>query len=247
MDRITLSDRDAIGITINDKPITPYKMDVEKHGTHDQKTHGRKGGGGGANFTDLRDFESQEPRLTDSELQEITTSQKPEYGQQAVYDYVNTNGMFFNRALRADEEGTMESYGQKILELDETMVRTPNITTGITVYRGIQSGDGDMPPEFADLQVGDVFSDAGYVSTSLDPLTAASFGLSTQRLPENQGTVFRIDVPANSEGIFPNSWLGVDGNDAAQEWEFLLPRGSSFKVISREGKVWNLEVVDGQK
>jgi hypothetical protein len=222
------------------------KPDVKKHGSHNQKTHGGKGGGG-ANFTDLNDFVAKEPTLTDTELAEITTSQNPEYGQQAVYDYVNTNGMFLNRALRADEEGTMNTYGTKIRELDETMARTPNITQGITVYRGIDSAEGNMPPEFEDLEVGDVFSDVGFVSTSLDPSTAASFGGSNQRLTENQGTVFRIDVPANSEGIFPNSWLGLgkDGNGAALEWEFLLPRGSSFKVISREGKVWNLEVVNG--
>lgn len=220
---------------------------VNKHGTHNQKTHaGRRGGGGGADFADLRDFESQEPQLTNDELKEITTSQNPEYGQQAVYDYVNTNGMFLNRALRSDEEGAMRDYGSKISELDETMARTPNITESITVYRGVGGGD-NMPPEFEDLQVGDVFSDAGFVSTSLDPSTAASFGGSGQRSPENQGTVFRINVPANSEGIFPNSWLGLgkDGNSAAAEWEFLLPRGSAFKVLSVEGKVWNLEVTNG--
>ena len=218
---------------------------VNKHGSHNQKTHGGKGGGG-ANFANLNDFLLNEPTPTDAELAEITTSQKPEYGQQAVYDYVNTNGMFFNRALRADEEGTMNTYGAKIRELDETMSRTPNITKGITVYRGIQSSEDDMPPEFSDLEVGDVFSDAGFVSTSLDPATAATFGLAGNPIA-NQGTVFRIDVPANSEGIFPNSWLGLgkDGNGAALEWEFLLPRGSSFKVNSKEGKVWNLEVVNG--
>lgn len=220
---------------------------VTKHGTHNQKTHGRKGGGG-ANFTNLNDFLVEEPTPTDAELVEITTSQSPEYGQKAVYDYVNTDGMQLNRSLRADEEGTMQRNGAKVLELDETMARTPNITRPITVYRGIQSGEGDMPPEFEDLEVGDVFTDAGFVSTTLDPVTAADFGLAGNPVAD-QGTVFRISVPANSEGIFPNSWLGLseDGNSAAGEWEFLLPRGSSFRVISREGKVWNLEVVDGQK
>jgi hypothetical protein len=231
---------DGQGITIIKKG---NKSGVQKHGSHNQKTHGGKGGGG-ANYTNLNDFLLNEPTPSDAELKEITTSQKPEYGQQAVYDYVNTNGMFFNRALRADEEGTMNTYGAKIRELDETMSRTPNITKGITVYRGIQSGEDDMPPEFEDLQVGDVFSDAGFVSTSLDPATAATFGLAGNPIA-NQGTVFRIDVPANSEGIFPNSWLGVSDNSASGEWEFLLPRGSSFKVNSKEGKVWNLEVVNG--
>jgi hypothetical protein len=234
---------------------------ILKHGSHNQKTHGGKGGGGsgGESFNTLdafetfvRDPENKYPSY--EELLELSASQKPEYGQSAVYGYVNDSSQV-NRALRIDPEDAEQIYGNVISELDETMVRTPNITNAITVYRGVRGGD-DMPPEFEELEVGDVFSDSAFVSTSLSPTSALGFAgvYSTQGstgAPSTQGIVFEISVPANSEGIFPNSWLGTGGmgssNNFASELEFLLPRDSQFKVLSTEGVVWKLEVTGGQK
>jgi hypothetical protein len=225
--------------------------DVQKHGSHNQKTHGRKGGGSGSEtFNTLEAFDTF-VRGTDNyeELEKLTTSQKPEYGHSAVNDYVN-NSAGLNSALRADEDFAEERYGDLISELDETMVRAPNITSPITVYRGIRGGD-DMPPELEELEVGDVFFDSAFVSTSLSPTSALGFA-GIYNADSTHGIVLEIAVPANSEGIFPNSWLGTGGsslssNNFASELEFLLPRNSGFKVISNEGKVWKVEVVDGQR
>ena len=228
---------------------------VNKHGSHNQKTHGGKGGGSGSETfntlgafeTFARDPENKYPSY--EELTELSASQKPEYGHSAVNDYVN-NSAGLNSALRADEDFAEERYGNLISELDETMVRAPNITSPITVYRGIKGGD-DMPPELEELEVGHVFFDSAFVSTSLSPTSALGFA-GIYNAEETHGIVLEIAVPANSEGIFPNSWLGTGGmgpssNNFASELEFLLPRNSGFKVISNEGKVWKVEVVDGQR
>jgi hypothetical protein len=225
-----------------------HEPDVKKHGSHNQKTHGGKGGGsGGQSFDTLgafeasvRDPENKYPSY--EELLAITASQKPEYGQSAVYGYVNDSSQV-NRALRIDPDEAEQIYGNVISELDETMVRTPNITSAITVYRGVRGGD-DLPPEFEELEAGDVFSDSAFVSTSLSPTSALGFA-GVYNAPNTQGLVFEISVPANSEGIFPNSWLGTDRNNFASELEFLLPRDSQFKVISTEGVVWKLEIING--
>ena len=225
--------------------------DVQKHGSHNQKTHGNKGGGSGSEtFNTLEAFDTFVRGTENSEeLEKLTTSQKPEYGHSAVNDYVN-NSAGLNSALRADEDFAEERYGNLISELDETMVRAPNITSPITVYRGIRGGD-DFPPELEGLEVGDVFFDSAFVSTSLSPTSALGFA-GIYNADSTHGIVLEIAVPANSEGIFPNSWLGTGGmgpssNNFASELEFLLPRNSGFKVISNEGKVWKVEVVDGQR
>lgn len=168
----------------------------------------------------------------------MTTSQNPEYGQSAVFEYVN-NSNSLNMALRADADFANEQFGPLIRDLDETMSRTPNITESITVYRGLAGGD-NLPEGFDGLQAGDVFSDSAFVSTSLSPNSAIDFAIRG-----DSGIVFEIKVPANSEGIFPNSWLGIDDNDFFDEFEFLLPRDSQFKVISAEGKVWRMELTNG--
>jgi len=221
---------------------------ILKHGTHDQKTHaGRRGGSGSQTFSTLDAFETSVRNPENNypsyeEMLELSTSQKPEYGQSAVFGYVN-DSRGVNNTLRENPASAERAYGNLISEMDETMVRTPNITQSITVYRGVRGGD-ELPESFQDLEEGDVFSDSAFVSTSLSPTSALGFA-GIYNAPETQGVVFEIKVPANSEGIFPNSWLGTDGNNFASELEFLLPRDTQFKVISTEGKVWKLEIENG--
>jgi len=223
--------------------------DVKKHGTHNQKTHGGKGGGGSGNSGEpsnplaifqgvLADLEKKP--LTTEEMIELSTSQSPEYGFDAVSTYVN-DPQGVNVKLRADQEMAEMEFrsGNLIKGLDETMVRTPNITRSITVYRGL---DADSVEGFDTLEPGDIFSDAGFVSTSLDSGIAIKFA---DRFMQTDGVVLEINVPRNSEGIFPNSWLSETSNTFFNEFEFLLPRDSQFKVISTEGRVWKLEVTNG--
>lgn len=224
---------------------------VEKHqaGKHDQKTHAG-GRGGGRTFDTLGDFretfrDDGSGTLTLEEIYELSASQKPEYGQGAVFEYIN-NPKELNTALRANPALAEQTYGSLISELDETMARTSNITQSITVYRGVSAERG-LPEVFQNLEEGDLFSDSAFISTSLDPRTAIGFAGGFDAALADQGIVFEINVPVNSEGIFPNSWLGADleDNSFASELEFLLPRNSQFKVLSTKGKVWKLEVSNG--
>ena len=229
---------------------------ISKHapGKHDQKTHaGGRGGTGSQTFSSLNVFyetlnDLENKPLSDEEMLELSTSQKPEYGQGAVFEYVN-NSTGVNNALRDNPESAEQIYGNLISELDETMVRTPNITRSITVYRGVRGGDNEfddnLPEVFRNIETGDVFSDSAFVSTSLSPTQGLDFaGILNE--PDTHGIMLEIKVPRNSEGIFPNSWLGTEDNRFADELEFLLPRNSQFKVLSKEGKVWKLEVTNEQ-
>jgi hypothetical protein len=64
-------------------------------------------------------------------------------------------------------------------------------------------------------------------------------------MPYYDGLVFRMKLPAGTKGIFPagyqtptNGWT-----PNMTEAEFLLPRGSKFKVVAKRGKVWDVELV----
>ena len=145
---------------------------VTKHGTHNQKTHGGKGGGSEPTFASIGDFyeHMQKPEnraRTYEEDQALTTSQKPEYGHSAVTAYVN-NSSDLNTALRENPEFAERKFGSVIADLDETMVRVPNITESITVYRGVRGGD-DFPEALKGLEAGDSFFDSAFTSTTLNP------------------------------------------------------------------------------
>ena len=228
-----------------------HEPDVKKHGSHNQKTHGRGGGGAKSGpFETLQAFMASEypdgyatrGELFDQRMEQ-SMSQRPEYGQEFVNEYVNQpRGV--NSKLRADREMAEMEFqsGNLIKGLDETMKRTPNIKEPIVVYRGIDLG-GSGDPIFDDLEVGDVFQDDGFASTSLDPFVAANAAGLSYQFPSDDGIVFRISVPAQSEGIYPNSFIGNLG-EFANEVEFLLPRESKFRVNSKEGVVWDVEVVN---
>jgi hypothetical protein len=96
---------------------------------------------------------------------------------------------------------------------------------------------------FNDIKVGDVIEDKGFVSTSLRPSLAADFAYYNQSV-QSQGFVFKMDLPQGTKGLFPSSVLGLDGGMTRTEAEFLLPRGSKFEILSKEGKVWELGLVN---
>jgi hypothetical protein len=53
-----------------------------------------------------------------------------------------------------------------------------------------------------------------------------------------------MDLPVGTKGVFPSSVLGLEGGVTRTEAEFLLPRGSKFEILSKEGKVWELGLVN---
>jgi hypothetical protein len=80
---------------------------------------------------------------------------------------------------------------------------------------------------FKDMNIGDVFTDHGYISTTVNE--RASFG----------GIKIRIEAPAGTKGQAVDTISRHRG-----EREFLLPRGTKFKILERKqvGGVLNYTV-----
>jgi len=231
---------------------------VAKHapGKHNQQSHAGGKTGGGKVYDDLKDFirdqASEHPtnsQAYDEKIDEITLSQTGPNGEllatenrAAVLAYQGNIGHKINEALR-DPQISEAGYQKYIDGLDKTIELAPPLSQKITVYRGVQSNVGRDNEFWRRMEVGDVIEDKGFVSTTLRPSLAADFAYKNDPIA-SQGFVFKMDLPVGTKGVFPSSVLGLEGGVTRTEAEFLLPRGSKFEILSKEGKVWELGLVN---
>lgn len=219
-------------------------LTIQKHapGSHDQKTHGG-GGSGSKTYSNLGDWQEDVEPKTDEEEEllkyrwnTIVQSQKGTAGKEVIQKYT-ASGAESNKYLRANIP--MKSVDNDAKQLDSVIDLAPR-TGGFTVYRGVKTIEGSGAENvFEQLNEGDVFQDRGFVSTTLDPMVAL-------QMSGQSGLMFKITVPPKSAGVFPNSFLGSDKttNMFAHEVEFLMPRMTKLEVLSREGRVWEMKVVN---
>ena len=222
---------------------------VTKHGTHDQKTHGNWASG---NYESLADWLTDEEKVfaSDAEREEyfkgILFSQRekgftelahPEFSG-AISNYEGSLGKDMNEALR-DPQISDDGYKPIIDALDKAMEIAPPLSEEVVAYRGVKGNGLDF---FDRLKVGDTWEDKGFTSTTIDPAIARRFGGSQ---PYYDGIIFRIKLPAGTKGIFPSGYhepmYGWEPDTS--EAEFLMPRGSKFKVMAQRGKIWDVELV----
>lgn len=178
---------------------------------HNQQNHaGGNGGSGGVSyreFTSARDMASFGDSFTPSNLPSGETDSLAFYKSEGYGD--------INALLRSGEYGDYES---QIKDIDSAISKSV-IPEDVQVFRGISL---DM---FGDdgIGEGDEFSDNGFVSTSMSFQVASNF--------TNDDAYMVINVPKGSNGIYTDSQnLGFDAG--REEFELLLPRGSSFVVDS---------------
>ena len=222
----------------------PQVEDVLKHGTHDQKTHGSWAtetevvtdliAWGNAEMAKLGSDSDKELYFMDRILSQRV---KDSPFEPAVYSYQSMLGYTMNEALR-DPLISIKAVETTIAGLDGAIEYAPTLNTPITVYRGVKGNALDF---FEELKVGDVYSDKGFSSTSLDPKIGARFANAESGY--YQGIVFRMKLPAGTKGVFTASVTGIY-SQFSREAEFLLPRDSRFRILSNQGKVWDVEVID---
>jgi len=230
-------------ILVNDEDwliVTP----VLKHQEHDQSTHGNWATGSEI-ATDLIAWSDAEVAKlgsdTDKELyfmdRILSQRVKDSPFTHAVNTYQSLLGYTMNEALR-DPLISTDGVATIIAGLDGAIEYAPPLDTPITVYRGIKGNALDF---FEPLKVGDVYTDKGFSSTSLDPKIGAKFANSESGY--YQGIVFRMKLPVGTKGVFPSSVTGIE-SQFSREAEYLLPRDSKFRVLTNQGKVWDVEVVN---
>lgn len=144
-----------------------------------------------------------------------------------------------NNTLR---DGTLNPQSSGVTDIDITvddldrLIGQSNKTSAtVEVFRGIKGTNS-----LSDLKVGQGFTDKAYTSTTLDPRLALT-SFSSPR----SGKILRITVPKGTKGIYVPDWFGAKDERAQtkKEQEFILPRGSSFRVTNIKGNVISLEMV----
>jgi hypothetical protein len=228
--------------------------DVTKHGSHDQKTHGSWASGNYENFEDwfkdeIKVFSSYgerllylEETLSSQRLKGFTEMAYPGFSG-AISTYESSRGDDINEALR-DPQISEDGYKSTIDLLDKAMDIAPPLSEELIAYRGVKGGEGLN--FFTSKKVGDVYEDKGYTSTSIAPDVAQQFAQKFGYAdPKNDGLIFRMRIPAGSKGIFPSGYHEpmYGWKPDSTEAEFLLPRGSKFKIVAQRGKVWDIELV----
>lgn len=197
---------------------------VEKHGTHDQKTHGSWANGIGYKATDKHpkyDFNSEDgPNI--------------EYYTNEGYDEINR----FLRTGKSDPMGEEPDELREYIRSLDKAIKETSAPRDMVVFRGT-SGVG----KFESLKEGDVFTDKAFVSTTTDLDTVWEF-MSTatdsrfDSRPFEKGYVLEIGVPKGNQIFSVNNYFDKVGSkygpadDIRSENEHILPRGSKFKVDS---------------
>ena len=222
---------------------------MEKHGSHDQKTHGNWASG---NYDNLAEWFKDEAKVFESEtdkevyfmtmllsqrLKGFTEMAHPEFSM-AISAYEGRTAYDMNEALR-DDQISDDGYKPIFESLDKAIEIAPPLSEELVAYRGVKGNGLDF---FESLKVGDVYEDKGFTSTTIDPGVAQQFGGS---MPYYDGIVFRMKLPAGTKGIFPSGYHEpmYGWTPSMTEAEFLLPRGSKFKIVAQRGKVWDIELV----
>jgi hypothetical protein len=170
----------------------------------------------------------------------------------AIKGYTGTDYSYINKLLRTGEASdTLRVHLEKeVVDLDSAIEENGVLDSPARVFRGVIGhapgttgfNGTDWAEVMKNLQVGDIFSDDGYMSTSNNPSVAhdlfgpgsgATGATSTKYSPSNEqilsssaNVFFAIDLPAGSKA------LGVpdEFSTSNREKEVLLARGTKLKV-----------------
>lgn len=134
----------------------------------------------------------------------------------ALKDYTGYNYQNINGLLRKGEEDITNVSKQKdrVKGIDNALDKLPRTPKNMKVFRGVSNNVAN------NMTVGDTVVDKGFMSTSLNKRFGSAW---------SGAVAIEIRVPKGSKGAY----LGTISNQGNNESEFLLPRGSKLKVLSK--------------
>ena len=225
------------------------KSGVQKHGSHNQKTHGGKGGGGGEasadavravndeSFREANDWNkynvNDRKKLTDSyDQQYAENTDENVSGEFEVENYATSGYFDINRAARGVEPSN-PSIENKISVLDKTIEESPDMFGDTNLYR--VTSDRLL----ADLEPGDTFVDKGFMSTTRINLTknaSARNALGEIGSGVDSVTVILPSPSKSGKGLAVDTFLTSRGQDGSgqfwgKEKEVLLPRDTALLFL----------------
>ena len=147
---------------------------------------------------------------------EITTGEK-----ENVYDYTGSAYEWMNESLRKDEVGYLSDSERMKLENVAAAISKFELKRGITVYRNSTEhliGGYTTPEQINQNLKGAIVQDKGYMSTT--PLKSKTNGFFGE-------IRYEIKVP---KGKGRGAWVNPISHYKNNEWEFLIQRGTRFRV-----------------
>jgi hypothetical protein len=226
-----------------------HEPDVKKHGSHNQKTHGRKGGGGGEasvdavravndeSFREANDWNkynvNDRKKLTDSYDQQYAEGTEENVNAEfQVEDYATSGYQGINAVARGKQKS--DTYMEnKISILDKTIEESPDVFGDKNLYRVTEDS------LLEGLDPGDVFIDKGFMSTTRTNVTKnATLRNALGEIGSGVDTVTVI-LPSPSKsgkGLAVDTFLTSRGRDGTGEFwgkesEVLLPRDTALLFL----------------
>ena len=169
-------------------------------------------------------------------------------GDEAREYFGNSNPGYWDKAPGYDDiqEYTRNGYsrvndmlrtGQDNYGYPDTDIMIDNIERGIDGYdlkddiKVYRKSNADV---YKNLKVGDTFTDNGFTSASVTPEIGGDFGKAN----------IEIDV-GKGKGV--GAFIGDLSSGYGDEGEFLLQRGTKYKVVGKDGDKLKLEVVGNER
>lgn len=145
---------------------------------------------------------------------------------EAAGDYTGGSYVEINRSLR---EGRPATKGAKVIpELAAAIDSAPTLDTPVTVHRGIRLTAGEESAFLEKLKAakesGTLIEEPGFMSTSINPDVATGFAKGGKGA--EAPLVFEIQA---TKGLYLGESVG-----GTKEMEFVLQKGSKFKVVGHE-------------
>lgn len=192
-------------------------------------TGGGGGGGGSAGIKRLQPLSSEDADEVFDELEEWLKSSGDDDASDAVYDYTGDTARRLNRLLRSGVKP--DKHDRKLIKALDRAAENGWVTKDVPLFRGVD--DASWDEQFAKVNVGDMVKDKGFVSTSLDPSTAAKFST----IGDRRGGMMEILIH-RGQNVVAAAGIG--------EMEILLPRKQSMRVtsIDKESRVVVLEAIE---
>lgn len=170
---------------------------------------------------------------TGDEAREYFGNSNPGYWDKApgyddIQEYTRNGYSRVNDMLRTGQDNYGYPDTDIMIDNIERGIDGYNLKDDIKVYR---KSNADV---YKNLKVGDTFTDNGFTSASVTPEIGGDFGKAN----------IEIDV-GKGKGV--GAFIGDLSSGYGDEGEFLLQRGTKYKVVGKDGDKLKLEVVGNER
>jgi hypothetical protein len=147
-----------------------------------------------------------------------------EYADPYFGSYETTNGLLRDHPGENLAPYAIDEYNIESIEALRDLTNSFETDKPVTVFRILESDVVE------DLQVGDIFKDYGFTSTSITYAGTKDVSMALD-IPAH----LEINLPEGTKGVDVNAFMAAVGETAGteNESEFLLPDGMSFRVTER--------------